>query len=229
MNKIIKTFLVFLPIIALLFFLYASCTKKEINIFVKHNDILALVDGYKITLEDYLSQKAKYTPFYNDNAPVDKNAIMENLINDIVLLKEAENLKLNQDKTFLKEIEYFWRQSLIESLLKKKTAEIRNQIRISEEETQKVYNAFKKEYFARIIQLSVDKAALKTEPSKVDEAFLKAHPDYIQYDSGFNWTDLKSLDPQLRHALLAMEIPLNKWFFIEDKKVSYLLFLEKNR
>lgn len=229
MNKNIKISLFVLLTGLLFFILHHSFSKKEISFFAKHDNIIAMVDDYKITLEDYLSQKAKYTPFYSDNTPVDKKAIMETLINDIVLLKEAEKLKLNQDKTFLREIEYFWRQSLIEGLLKKKNSEIKNQIKISEEEIKEVYHSLKKEYHARIIQLSVQKSELKTEIDKIDEAYLNAHLNYVHYDSKFNWVDLKSLEPQLRHQLLKMDIPLNKWVSLEDKTVCYLLYFDNVR
>lgn len=227
MNTYIKISIFSLLAGLIIFSLYFSFSKKEIGFFLQHNNILAMVDGYKITLDDYLSQKAKYTPFYNDNTPVDKKAVMETLINDIVLLKEAENLKMNQDKTFLREIEYFWRQSLIEGLLKKKNSEIKNQVKVSEEEIKNAYAALKKEYYLRMVQLSVDKSDLKMDIRQINNDYLKAHPEYIHYDSDFNWTDLKSLEPQLRYHLLSGDIPLNKWFSIQDKKVCYLLFVDK--
>ena len=188
-----------------------------------------MVDGYKITLEDYLSQKAKYTPFYNKDTPVDKKAILDTLINDIILLKEAENLKMNQDRSFLRGIEYFWRQSLIEGLLKRKNSEIKDLVKISEEEIKNAHEILKKEYHFRMIQLTVKASDLKTDINKIDDAFFKSHPEYIQYDSGFNWMDLKSLEPQLRHQLLSTAFPLNKWFPLQDKKVCYLLFIDQAR
>ncbi len=229
MNKYIKISFFILLFGLMIIILYFSFSKKEIGFLSQHHNFLAMVDGYKITLDDYLSQKAKYTPFYNDNTPVDKKAVMETLINDIVLLKEAENLKMNQDKTFLREIEYFWRQSLIEGLLKKKNMEIKNQVKVSEEEIKKAYEALKKEYYLRMVQLSVDKSDLKIDLSRINSDYLKAHPEYIHYDSDFNWTDLKSLEPQLRYQLLSGDIPLNQWFFIQDKKISYLLFVDKTK
>ena len=229
MNKSIKIFIFILLALLIIYFLHFSFLKQEPVLFPKRNNVVAMVDGYKITLEDYLAQKAKYAPFYKDAAPANKNAIIETLISDIILLKEAEKLKMNQDRAFLKGIEYFWRQSLIEGLLKKKNSEIKEQVKFSEEEIKNVFEIVKKEYHLRLIQLSVDKSDFKMDLDKIDDAFLKSHPEYILYDSGLNWMDLKSLEPQLRHQLFSMAIPLNKWFFLEDKKICYLFFIDEIR
>ena len=184
-----------------------------------------MVDGYKITLSDYLHQKAKLAPFHNQDQ-IDKKYVMDILVDDVLLLKEAERMELNQDTNFLAEVESFWRQSLINSLLKLKNQEIKNQITISEEEIKFFYNALKKEYFFRYIQLSVTKSDIKMPVENIDDNFLKTHPDLIKFDSGFNWSDIRSIEPQFRNQLMEPSIPLHKWFLLEDKNICYLLYLD---
>ncbi|MBN2143847.1 MAG: hypothetical protein JW774_04400, partial [Candidatus Aureabacteria bacterium] len=133
------------------------------------------------------------------------------------------------NSSFLKEIESFWRQSLISELIRIKTVEIREKIRLSDEEIKNFYHYLKKEYYFRYIQLSDGQSDFVFSEEVNYDDLLKEHKDLIYYDSGQNWIDLQSIDPQFRKELIKDDVPLNKWLFTEDKNGRYLFCFYKER
>ena len=142
--------LLVLAVIIILSF-YSGYKSKDIpHIFSKSNNVLAKVNNYEITLEDFMDQKQKYAPLIESGHPINKKYIVDILIDNIILLMEAERMKLNQNGSFLKEIESFWRQSLISELIRTETREIREKIKISEEEIRDFHHYLKKELLTRL-------------------------------------------------------------------------------
>jgi hypothetical protein len=188
-----------------------------------------LVNNYEITLEDFMSQKQKYAALMTSGQSVKKKFIIDILIDNIILLMEAERMKLNQNGTFLKEIESFWRQSLISELMRTKTSEIREKIKISEEEIKQFHHYLQKEYYFRYLQLSDNQKDFTFSEEINYDDFSKKNKDLIYYDSGPNWIDLQSIAPHFRKELIRENVPLNKWLFSEDKNGRYLFCFYKEK
>lgn len=72
-----------------------------------------------------------------------KEAFLENLINRKLILQEAERLGLNRDREFLKAIERFYEQTLLKTVLDKKSNEFASKIQVSEKEIEEYYNELK--------------------------------------------------------------------------------------
>jgi len=91
----------------------------------KEGRLLAVINNYKMSVGD----------FYRDVRPILKNKlltedprkekrqILEELIQKEILIQEAQRLNLDKEKDFMREIEQYWKQALIKSLILKKQNE----------------------------------------------------------------------------------------------------------
>jgi peptidyl-prolyl cis-trans isomerase C len=80
---------------------------------------VAAVNGKQITQEEYqehLKQRAAQSP-NGQQAPVNRQLILDDLINREILLQEAKNLKLQKDKNVLKQIEQAKSNILIQAVI----------------------------------------------------------------------------------------------------------------
>lgn len=192
-------------------------------------NVLALVGEHPISIGDYLLQKEKLSPYLDSTNRQNKDYILKLLTDNMILLQEAERLKLNYKKSFLNDIEFFWHQSLIGELLKTKTQAVKHNIRITEEEIKAYYKALKNEYYFRYIELMDLNPGFDISNDKYYEKFIKDQKDSIDYDSGFSWVNVSTIDPQFKHLLLNNQPELNKWSFLNAHDISYLCMFKKIR
>ncbi len=95
-------------------------------------EVIATINDYSLYKEDFLLETQLYPPSHR--ARLTKEQILDDLIQKKLLLLEAQRQGLDKDPAFMKMIERFWEQSLLRSLLEKKSKEIYSSIQAPEEE-----------------------------------------------------------------------------------------------
>ncbi len=76
----------------------------------------------------------------------DRKRFVEYIVSKELMIQEAMRLKLDQKKNFIKTIEQYWESTLIRKLLDLKTAELRKQVLVTEDEMKAYYTANKDEF-----------------------------------------------------------------------------------
>ena len=104
-----------------------GCAKEK-----PKKEVLATIGNYTLYAEDFVSEAQLYPQQYRET--LTKEQILDDLIQKKLLLLEAGRQGLDKDPAFMKMIERFWEQSLLRSLLKKKSNEILSSIQAPEEE-----------------------------------------------------------------------------------------------
>ena len=89
-------------------------------------EVIATIGNYSLYREDLLSELALYPPEYLDKFT--KEQLLNDIIEKKVLLLEAQRQGLDRNPEFMKMVERFWEQSLLRSLLNKKSEEILSSI-----------------------------------------------------------------------------------------------------
>ena len=127
MKKIIVT-LVFLVLLAGC----GSVSSKE------DKKILAIINNYEITLEEF-QQEFKDSAYGRNDTLQSRKEFLGNLINQKLILQDAQRKGLDKDMDFLKMIERFWEQSLLKMALEKKTAEAVGSAFVSDKDIEEAY------------------------------------------------------------------------------------------
>lgn len=141
------------------------------SVFALNKNSVAAVNGKNITkkqYQDYLKQRAAQNP-RGQQAPVNRQAVLDELINREVLLQRAKKLKLHKDKKVIQQLEQVKTNILIQTLISKSPAAKP----VTDKELRAVYNkeivsANLKEYKARHILLK-DEAAAKKVIEKLND------------------------------------------------------------
>ena len=134
------------------------------SVFALDTNTVASVNGVKITqkqYEEHLKARSQHNP-RGKEAPISRQAILDELINREILLQEAKKLKLNKDKRVKAEIENAKTNILIQTLISRSPAAQP----VTDKEMKKVYDeqigkADPKEYKARHILVKDEATAKK--------------------------------------------------------------------
>ena len=105
MNKIFKKFS-FMMVIGLMAASITGCAKESDN-----NRTVAQINNYLVTIEDFKHEAGMTIP------GASKELILQDIITKELLLQEAQKMKLDKNKLFMKEIEDYWKQALIKRLI----------------------------------------------------------------------------------------------------------------
>ena len=116
----------YLIFVFILLTVISSCAKKKTE-----KVVLVAIGKYFFYQEDFFSEAALYPPAYRQT--LTKEQILEELIQKKILLMEAQRQGLDKDPEFMKMVERFWQQSLLRSLLDKKSDEIMASMDIANE------------------------------------------------------------------------------------------------
>ena len=104
--------------ISFVILLAAGCCRQPAQ-----KDVLAKVNNYEITKEEFSEEFKDYTRGHADT-PEARREFLDNLINRKLILQDAEKKSLDKDANFLKAIQHFWEQSLLKLAVEKKVNEI---------------------------------------------------------------------------------------------------------
>lgn len=116
---------------AFLIFVLNGCTGEKPD-----REVLATIDNYSLYKEDFLSEAQSYPPSHRER--LTKEDILDDLIQKKLLLLEAQRQGLDKDPAFMRMVERFWEQSLLRSLLEKRSKEILSSMsQLTEEERDK--------------------------------------------------------------------------------------------
>lgn len=122
----------YLVILCATFFLF-GCTSKP-----QSKTMLAKINDYEITKEEF--QAALKNSMYGMADTMEsRQEFLDNLINQKLILQQAQKQGLDKEANFLKAIERFWEQSLLKVALDKKTKDISSNMRIGDKEIQAAY------------------------------------------------------------------------------------------
>lgn len=118
--------IVYLIIIISALAVLTGCAQKP------KKEVIATIGNYPIYEEDLVSEADLYPPAYLKT--LTKEQILEELIRKKILLIEAQRQGLDRQPEFMKMIERFWEQSLLRSLLDKKSKELLSSLKGTEKE-----------------------------------------------------------------------------------------------
>lgn len=101
--------------------------------------ILLKVNNYELTLEEFEEEYRSSMFFTADNREARKD-FLENLINQKLILQDAQSEGLDKEEKFLKTIQRFWEQSLLKTALDKKAKGISGSVSIDENIVREAYD-----------------------------------------------------------------------------------------
>ncbi|MFA5340078.1 MAG: hypothetical protein WC317_08050 [Candidatus Omnitrophota bacterium] len=135
----------------------AGCSEKG-----PKKEVIAKIGDYSLYKEDFLSEASLYTPEYRNSVP--KERLLNDIIEKKVLLLEARRLGLDRDPEFMKMVERFWEQSLLRSLLNKKSEEVLSSIPETEKDRNRKASGMIKAWIAGLqkgTKIDINREALK--------------------------------------------------------------------
>lgn len=138
MNKKLVCFLLFLLLPS-----FFACSNGE----QKESKTLAKINNFDLSCREFEVQLARELNFEADIKLTRevKEAFLEQLIQESLLVQEAKRLKLDREEKFMKTIERYWKSTLIRDLLELKGKEINQRILVPQEEIEAYYKKIKEE------------------------------------------------------------------------------------
>lgn len=107
--------------------------------------VLLTVNDYELTKSEFDEGFAQ-SPYADRQDKVKaRSEYMENLIDQKLILLDAQKRNIDKTPDFLRTIEHFWEQSLITVALGTKTRDINKSVVLSEEELRRFYESMVKE------------------------------------------------------------------------------------
>ncbi len=109
------------------------------------NDVIAKVGGWTLTADEFnqrLSLLKESLPTFDPNKPGTKEAVLNELIRQQLLVKDAEDAGIGQSKDIADAVEDFRRTMLVQELANRLTKEVK----VTELDAQKYYNDHKEDF-----------------------------------------------------------------------------------
>ena len=135
----------------------AGCAEKG-----PKKEVIARIGDYSLYKEDFLSELSLYPPEYRNKIP--KEQLLNDIIEKKVLLLEARRQGLDRDPEFMRMVERFWGQSLLRSLLNKKSEEVLASIPETEKDRNRKASGMLKAWITgleRDTRIEINREALK--------------------------------------------------------------------
>lgn len=105
------------------------------------------IDNISITADEY-AEAFKNSAYAATDTPEARKEFLDNFVTRILILREAERTGMDKDPEFLKNVQFFWQQSLIKMALDKKIKELALHINVTDKEVRDYYEAGKDTEFA---------------------------------------------------------------------------------
>jgi parvulin-like peptidyl-prolyl isomerase len=215
LNIISKGGLIFL-------FLVCGCANRSPGVEEK---VVAKINNFQLTVGDLKEEvnpllMKKYSTYSSSKQ---KDQVLEELIIKEVLLQEAQRLNLDKQKSFMKEIEGYWEQALMKSLISRKLGEFSVRVKVSDQDILEGYNRLKRRVQAELVIFNEKSDAL--ELSKTTLGFTEAKHslrEKIVWESAADWYNFNDLPQKLDDAIFSMRpdqvsLPIeynNNWIVI---------------
>ena len=110
----------------------------------KPADAVIKINNYEITRQEF-EQEFKDSVFGRVDTLQSRKEFLDNLIDRILILQEAQKKGLDNDPLFLKMVEKFWAQSLLKLALEKKSKDIAGASFVSDKTIEEIYRQMLKD------------------------------------------------------------------------------------
>jgi hypothetical protein len=124
MNGLFKKY-TFVTLVAVAVMPAAGCAKKP-----DKDRIIARVNDYKVTMDDFKREADLSLP------GASREQVMKDLITRELLVQESQKIGIDKNPEFMKEIEDYWKQTLIKQMISRKGNEFLQVVKVSPEEIQ---------------------------------------------------------------------------------------------
>jgi peptidyl-prolyl cis-trans isomerase C len=179
-------------------------------ILVEKRKVVAVVNGYKITIDD-IENKIKSSPeFYREYAYLDPNSVIDDYINQVLLFQYAKRYERKLRKKIENEMKNYYMEILTHAFVENILS---NQIKISDEEISNYYNNHLNEFViperVQISEIVVDtkeKADEILNRLKLGESFEEiAEKESIaptrEKRGEIGWIEVEKLNPEVASLL----------------------------
>lgn len=122
---------------AALLFLFAfviGCAQKDPG-----KQILARINNYEISKEEF-EVEFRASIFGAQDTPGSRKEFLNHLINQKLILQDAQKNGLDRTRGFLGAIENFWEQTLLRTALEQKMEKLAGSFSVTEQEVRSLYN-----------------------------------------------------------------------------------------
>ncbi|MDD5427630.1 MAG: hypothetical protein PHI58_00115 [Candidatus Omnitrophica bacterium] len=100
------------------------------------------IDNINITTAEF-DDAFKNSPYGSSDTPEMRKEFLNNFVIRMLILREAERTGMDKNPEFLKNVQFFWQQSLIKMMLDKKIKELASHINVTDAEVTDYYQANK--------------------------------------------------------------------------------------
>lgn len=104
----------------------------------KSKDLAVKINNYEISQAEF-EQEFQNSIFGRVDTPESRKEFLDNLINRILILQDAQNKGLDNDPKFLKIVEKFWVQSLLKLALEKNARDLDQLVSVDDQTVKKAY------------------------------------------------------------------------------------------
>jgi hypothetical protein len=111
-----------------------ACAQKDPG-----KKILARINNYEISKEEF-EQEFRESIFGAQGTPGTWREFLNHLINQKLILQDAQESELDKKREFLGAIENFWEQTLLRAALDKKIKGLAGSFSVTEQEVRSLYN-----------------------------------------------------------------------------------------
>lgn len=130
--------------VLIVFMCVSGCAKSKEPASAE-DKVIAKINDYKLTVADFndglkTTMAQRFLAADPENA---KKDILEELILRNILIQEAQKENFDKERSFMRQIEKYWEQALVKSLLKKKLQEVSGMIHADKKEITDEYNKMK--------------------------------------------------------------------------------------
>jgi len=107
----------------------------------EESPIIAEINGFKLTQAEFLQQLAAELEFDSDFklTKAAKKVFLEQIVRRELLIQEAQRLRLDRQKKFVRAIERYWESTLIRDLLEVKGEQIEKTVIVSQQDAASRY------------------------------------------------------------------------------------------
>ncbi len=201
--------------------------------------VLARIGRFGLTVSDFKDAAGPFlTKKYLSHSPLKKKEqILDELITKEVLLQEAQKLGLDKEKSFMKDIEGYWEQALIKSLINRQLQECYSRLSVNDREVLDEYARMKRRLSAEIVffddknatneltRTPVDWYSAGDLPTKMEDVLFSTKPGETGAPIYYNgsWVVIKVLkeEPQETGSLEELRLRIVKEI-IRKKKEALL-------
>ncbi len=169
------------------------------GVLVEINDYWMTVEEFKDEAEILSATERKKLATYEG-----KKEFLDTIIKREVLLQEAQRQELDKDKYFMKTIEKYWEQALLQTLLKKKSKEIVETVRVSNQEIEDYRLNTQEEVWAKVVLLSSNRATKQLIEEEDMQKGIEKLKKFVLDNEEWQWYKVGDLDWRIEKALFSL-------------------------